>query len=84
MPLSRQTRDALVLAPSSTRSRLPVYSLAALPERGVPRDDISPGIRTSLLDRRITIAYRVDSDVVEIVRIFYAGRNYEALLRTDD
>lgn len=51
-------------------------------ERGAPRDDIRPGLRTIGFERRLTIAFAV-SEQVTILRIFYAGRNWEeALLPT--
>jgi toxin ParE1/3/4 len=56
-------------------------ALEEFPERGMPRDDLVPGLRTLLLDRRITVAFMVARDQVDILRIFYAGRDYEGELR---
>ena len=53
-------------------------TLATFPERGTKRDDLAPGIRTIGFERRATIAFRVGDDTVRIVRIFYAGRDYDA------
>jgi toxin ParE1/3/4 len=53
-------------------------SLANFPERGTPRDDLRPGLRTMGLERRVTIAFQVTADTVTILRIFYAGRDLEA------
>jgi toxin ParE1/3/4 len=50
-------------------------SLADFPERGVPRDDILPGLRILSLERRTVIAYRVE-DHVSILAIFHAGQNW--------
>lgn len=47
--------------------------LATFPERGTPRDDIAPGVRTLNFRGRTVIAYRVD-DAVEVLRIFHAGQ----------
>lgn len=58
--------------------------LARFPERAMKRDDLLPGLRTLTLDRRVTIAFRSSDDEVEILRVFYAGRDYEALLRDGD
>jgi toxin ParE1/3/4 len=52
-------------------------SLSDFPHRGVPRDDLSPGIRTLSYRRRVVIAYRIDGEVVRIVRVFFAGRDFE-------
>jgi toxin ParE1/3/4 len=53
-------------------------ALATFPERGTKRDDLAPGIRTIGFKRRATIAFRIEKDTVRIVRIFYAGRDFEA------
>ncbi|MCQ8782180.1 type II toxin-antitoxin system RelE/ParE family toxin [Mangrovibrevibacter kandeliae] len=44
------------------------------PERGARRDEIRPGLRV-VGWRRATIAFRIDHDVVIIVRILFRGRN---------
>jgi toxin ParE1/3/4 len=51
--------------------------LAAFPNRGAPRDDLLPGLRTLSFERRALIAYRIDGMTVSILRVFYAGRDYE-------
>lgn len=56
-------------------------ALATFPQRGTKRDDLAPGIRTMGFERRATIAFRVEGDTVRIVRIFYAGRDYETYFR---
>ncbi|ARM88369.1 toxin-antitoxin system toxin RelE/ParE family protein [Rhizobium sp. CIAT894] len=53
------------------------------PNGGRPRDDLAPGLRTVPFERSAVIAYHV-SDAVEIVNVFYGGRDYEALFRLDD
>jgi toxin ParE1/3/4 len=51
------------------------------PLRGTPRNDIKPGLRIIGFERRAVIAFRVVRSEVEIVRIFYGGRDYERILR---
>ena len=51
--------------------------LATFPERGVRRDDLAPALRTIGFERRVSIAFRVLDQVVEIVAIAYAGRDFE-------
>jgi toxin ParE1/3/4 len=46
-------------------------------ERGHRRDDVRPGLRIVGFERRITIAFTVSAEDVTILRIFYAGRNWE-------
>jgi toxin ParE1/3/4 len=48
-------------------------------ERGTRRDDIRPGLRIVTFERRVTIAFTVDPARVVILRLFYAGRNWEDL-----
>ena len=53
---------------------------ADFPERGARRDDIRPGLRIVGFERRVAIAFTFDEERVRIARIFYGGRDYEALL----
>ncbi|GAA0570481.1 type II toxin-antitoxin system RelE/ParE family toxin [Rhizomicrobium electricum] len=60
--------------------------LRAFPERGSPRSDIRPNLRTTSYARRVTIAYSVDQGAytVAILGIFYGGRDFAHLLKGDD
>ncbi len=49
-------------------------------ERGTLRDDIRPGLRTVGFERRMTIAFHVESKRVVIDRVLYAGRDIRAAL----
>jgi toxin ParE1/3/4 len=49
-------------------------------ERGFRRDDIRPGLRIVGFERRVTVAFTVDPARVVILRIFYAGRNWEEVM----
>lgn len=53
---------------------------AAAAERGHRRDDIRDGLRIVGFERRIAVAFTVDIDQVTILRLFYAGRNWERTL----
>ncbi|MGO7636733.1 type II toxin-antitoxin system RelE/ParE family toxin [Rhizobium leguminosarum] len=57
------------------RLRQICHGLEDMPERGAPREDFAPGVRILVFERRVTIAYRVVKDRVQILRLFYAGRN---------
>lgn len=50
-----------------------VAELATYPNRGTPRDDIAPGVRTLNFRGQTVIAYRV-GEAVEVLRIFHAGQ----------
>jgi toxin ParE1/3/4 len=56
-------------------------ALAEFPERGKPRSDIAPGLRTITMERRVTVVYRVSPSRVDIVTIAYGGRDFERDLK---
>jgi plasmid stabilization system protein ParE len=60
-----------------------IAGLTDFPHRGTPHDDIRPGLRTIPFRRRLTIAYQVVADEVRIAGIFYAGQDFEAMMRDD-
>lgn len=59
--------------------------LALFPLRGVPREDIRPGLRVTHHKGRTLIAYSVDEDTrtVSVLGIFYGGQDYEVALSGD-
>jgi toxin ParE1/3/4 len=57
------------------RSRM----LCAHPQLGPARSDIGNDIRIFPVRGRVVIAYRVRSDAIEVIRVFYGGQDYEAL-----
>lgn len=56
--------------------------LAVFPLRGVPREDIRPGLRVTHHKGRTLIAYAVDeaARIVSIVGVFYGGQDHEGVL----
>ena len=56
--------------------------LALFPLRGVPRDDIRPGLRLTHHKGRTVIAYAVDADAltVSVIGVFYGGQDHEGAL----
>jgi toxin ParE1/3/4 len=58
--------------------------LRTIPERGVLREDLRPGLRVIGFERRALIAIRVRSDTVAILRILYGGRSLERAFRQFD
>jgi toxin ParE1/3/4 len=46
-------------------------------ERGVLREDIRHGLRVVGFERRLTVAFSVDAEIVTIYRLFYGGQNWE-------
>ncbi len=59
-------------------------ALCVFPNRGRQRDDLRRGLRMISFRKRVTIMFEVADDEVNIVGIFYAGREYEAAFQTDD
>ena len=60
-------------------------SLALFPMRGVPREDIRPGLRVTHHKGRTLIAYAVDEGarIVSIVGVLYGGRDLQSALSVD-
>lgn len=56
--------------------------LSDLPEMGVGRDDIRPGLRMLVFGRYL-ILYRIDARDVEIVRILHGARRWRELLESE-
>lgn len=54
-----------------------------MPEIGRLRDDLGEGRRSFSFRKRQTIMYQVQSDRIEILRIFSAGQDLGALLADD-
>ena len=55
-------------------------TIGQMPEGYVARPDLGPSIRIAPFERSSVIAYRITESAVEIVNIFYGGRDYQALL----
>ena len=58
-------------------------SLAAFPMKGRARDDLQPGVRILPFERIAVIAYRILAGEIEVINIFYGGRDYEGFLLDD-
>lgn len=56
--------------------------MALFPLRGVPREDIRPGLRVTHHKGRTVIAYAVDPGkrTVSILGVFYGGQDHEGAL----
>ena len=62
-----------------TAGRSEAASLAEYPERGTPRDDLVPGLRTVPYRRRTIIGYRVVDGCVEVLRLVHGGQEWDGL-----
>lgn len=56
--------------------------LAVFPHRGTIRDDLRPGLRTTVYKKRVVIAIVVNdaAERVDVLGIFAGGQDYEAVL----
>ena len=52
--------------------------LETFPMRGSARDDLLTGLRMIGFERRVTVAFVVETDVVNIAGVFYGGQQFEA------
>jgi toxin ParE1/3/4 len=57
--------------------------LAQFPDRGTPRDELVPGMRTIPYRRRTVIAYRVLEGELEILAIVHGGRDLGRVFEGD-
>jgi toxin ParE1/3/4 len=57
--------------------------LADFSERGTRRDELRAGLRIIGFERRVTVAFTVLTDTVEIPRVLYRGRDVEKTIRGD-
>ncbi len=55
-------------------------SLSRASERGTHHHEIRAGLRSVGFERRVTIFFQVAEETVSILRIFYAGRDWQAFL----
>jgi len=53
------------------------------PEQGRARPDLGPRLRIVSYGRSIVIAYQITKNTVEVVRIFYGGQDYEAVMSSE-
>lgn len=58
-------------------------SLLIFPLQGRSQDDLLPGVRTISYARSVVIAYRVFPEGIPIERVFSAGQDYEAILKSE-
>ena len=62
-----------------SRIKAKCLKIGAIPNGSPLREDLGPGIRLAVFERSAVIAYRVFPENVEIINVFYGGRDYEAL-----
>lgn len=80
--IERWTQDRELADRTVDRIRDFVKGLAETPHRGRRRDDLLAGLRIATFGRRTAVAFRVDEDQTQVIvlRVFYGGEDYEAVL----
>jgi toxin ParE1/3/4 len=58
-------------------------TLETMAERAPLRERLGLAIRIFVIDRKVTVAYRIKDESIEIMRIFYAGQNIPETLGDD-
>jgi toxin ParE1/3/4 len=79
--LAEQGADVAVIRGFINRIRRQCEKVGDAPEGYPAREDLGPGIRIVPFERSAVIAYRIEQEKVEIVNVFYGGRDYEALMK---
>jgi toxin ParE1/3/4 len=72
-----QAADATVANTYIDRLEAYIAGFEIASERGTLRTDLRPNVRIVGFERRITIAFKVKQDHVEILRCFRGGQNWE-------
>ncbi len=79
--LADQGAEQAVIRGFVGRIRRQCEKIGDAPNGFPSREDLGPGIRIAPFERSAVIAYRVVDSTVEIVNVFYGGRDYAALMK---
>jgi toxin ParE1/3/4 len=52
--------------------------IGLVPKGGIRRDDLAVGLRSVPFEHSAMIVYTVDTNSVQIINVFYGGRDFEA------
>lgn len=76
-----KSRDLITAKRFTNRIKARCDKIGNAPRGGAPRPDLGEGLRLVPFEKSAVILYRVTDIEVEIVNIFYGGRDYDALMR---
>ncbi|EJZ16594.1 type II toxin-antitoxin system RelE/ParE family toxin (plasmid) [Rhizobium sp. Pop5] len=74
----RKSASSVVARNYVARIKTFVDGFGTYPERGSIHDDIRPGLRIVGFERRVSVAFVVNAAEVVILRILYAGQQFES------
>ncbi|WP_350356076.1 type II toxin-antitoxin system RelE/ParE family toxin [Acidisoma cladoniae] len=92
-PLAERHIDTLhqYISPQANSARADAFvqsivafciGLSTFPKRGMPRNDLLIGLRTTVFAQSVTIAFTVSVGVVLIEGVHYGGQDLELMYRT--
>jgi toxin ParE1/3/4 len=78
------TKDRALANRTVDAIRAYIASMSVVPHRGTHRDDLRPRLRIVPFKKRTAIAFEIDEDkeIVKILRVFYGGQDYAAVLNS--
>jgi len=76
-----KSRDHITAKRFTNRIKTRCDRIGNAPHGGAPRFDLGTNLRLVPFEKSAVILYRITGDEVEIVNIFYGGRDYEVLMR---
>jgi toxin ParE1/3/4 len=79
--IAKKSSNPAVASQFINRIRLRCESIGNAPFGGVVRPDLGDGLRMVPFEHSAVIIYQVIEDAVEIINVFYGGRDYAALMR---
>jgi toxin ParE1/3/4 len=77
--IAEESGDIDIAFAYTWRLRTACLSLDKFPERGIPRNDISKGLRILVFERRSIVAYFVTGRI-EIAAIFHGGQDWQTVM----
>ena len=79
-----KSRDHVTARRFTDRIKIRCDKIGNVPHGGVSRPDLGADLQLVPFEKSAVILYRSTAREVEIVNIFYGGRDYEALMRGAD
>ncbi|MDR9780471.1 type II toxin-antitoxin system RelE/ParE family toxin [Rhizobium redzepovicii] len=73
----RKSASSVVARNYVTRIKIFVSGFETYPERRTIREDLRPGLRIVGFERRVSVAFIVETAEVVVLRILYAGQQFE-------
>lgn len=74
----RKSSSSVVARNYVARIKTFVDGFETYPERGSVHDDVRPGLRIVGFERRVSVAFVVEFAEVVVLRILYAGQQFES------